>query len=141
MLYTTSATSTELEVVKMDICLINQMAEYNRNAFDIAQLAFQLQTELGDSYTDFAAVDIISLCERVMNINFHIDDARFNSNDYIDALVNTRYFAFDPKFYLELDCDAFINIVLLLTEQKRAVYEDKDGEYDDTEIIEFFKYH
>lgn len=42
MLYTTNATSAELEVIKMDICMINQMSEYNRNAFDIAQLVFQL---------------------------------------------------------------------------------------------------
>lgn len=50
----------------------------------------------------------------------------------IDAVIYTSLVKFSSDFYLNLDEDTFRDLIYLLAEQKRAVYNDEY--YDDTDL-------
>ena len=56
----------------------------------------------------------------------------FTRTDLIDAVIYTSLVKFSSDFYLNLDEDTFRDLIYLLAEQKRAVYNDEY--YDDTDL-------
>lgn len=118
---------------KMVLLMTNILEEMDKSsytAFEEALMLFHFKHELGPR--KYAPEKKLPLVRRISGAFIDNDDASFTRTDLVDAIIYTSKVEFSSDFYLNLDEDTFRDLIYLLAEQKRAVYEDEY--YDDTDL-------
>lgn len=110
--------------------LLEEMANNSSTDFEEALMLFDFKRQLGPQRYD--PEKLLPLVRRISGAFNDIADASFTRTDLIDAVIYTSKVEFSTDFYLNLDEDTFRDLIYLLAEQKRAVYEDEY--YDDTDL-------
>ena len=118
---------------KMVLLMTNILEEMDKSsytAFEEALMLFHFKHELGPR--KYAPEKMLPLVRRISSAFIDNDDVSFTRTDLVDAIIYTSKVEFSSDFYLNLDEDTFRDLIYLLAEQKRAVYEDEY--YDDTDL-------
>lgn len=110
--------------------LLEEMANNSSTDYEEALMLFDFKRQLGPQRYD--PEKLLPLVRRISGAFNDIADASFTRTDLIDAVIYTSKVEFSTDFYLNLDEDTFRDLIYLLAEQKRAVYEDEY--YDDTDL-------
>lgn len=110
--------------------LLEEMANNSSTDFEEALMLFDFKRQLGPQRYD--PEKLLPLVRRIGDTFTDNDDASFTRTDLIDALIYTSKVEFSSDFYLNLDEDTFRDLIYLLAEQKRAVYNDEY--YDDADL-------
>lgn len=110
--------------------LLEEMANNSSTDFEEALMLFDFKRQLGPQRYD--PEKLLPLVRRISGAFIDNDDASFTRTDLIDAVIYTSEVKFSSDFYLNLDEDTFRDLIYLLAEQKRAVYNDEY--YDDTDL-------
>lgn len=110
--------------------LLEEMANNSSTDFEEARMLFDFKRQLGPQRYD--PKKLLPLVRRISGAFNDNADASFTRTDLIDAVIYTSKVEFSTDFYLNLDEDTFRDLIYLLAEQKRAVYEDEY--YDDTDL-------
>lgn len=110
--------------------LLEEMANNSSTDFEEALMLFDFKRQLGPQRYD--PEKLLPLVRRISGAFTDNADASFTRTDLIDAVIYTSKVKFSTDFYLNLDEDTFRDLIYLLAEQKRAVYEDEY--YDDTDL-------
>lgn len=110
--------------------LLEEMANNSSTDFEEALMLFDFKRQLGPQRYD--PEKLLPLVRRIGGTFIDNDDASFTRTDLINALIYTSKVEFSSDFYLNLDEDTFRDLIYLLAEQKRAVYEG--NYYDDTDL-------
>lgn len=110
--------------------LLEEMANNSSTDFEEALMLFDFKRQLVPQ--EYDPEKLLPLVRRISGAFIDNDDASFTRTDLIDAVIYTSEVKFSSDFYLNLDEDTFRDLIYLLAEQKRAVYNDEY--YDDTDL-------
>lgn len=110
--------------------LLEEMANNSSADFEEALMLFDFKRQLVPQ--EYDPEKLLPFVRRISGAFIDNDDAAFTRTDLIDAVIYTSLVKFSSDFYLNLDEDTFRDLIYLLAEQKRAVYNDEY--YDDTDL-------
>ena len=110
--------------------LLEEMANNSSTDFEEALMLFDFKRQLVPQ--EYDPEKLLPLVRRISGTFIDNDDAAFRRTYLIDAVIYTSLVKFSSDFYLNLDEDTFRDLIYLLAEQKRAVYNDEY--YDDTDL-------